>query len=31
MGIVDVVISSLEVEEFKCVRMEGVVSEVMVD
>ena len=30
-GVVDVVVLSLEVEEFKCVRTEGVVLEVVVD
>lgn len=31
LGVVDVVGRSLEVEEFECVGLEGVVSEVVVD
>jgi len=31
LGIVDVVVRSLEVEEFDCVGAKGVVSEVVVD
>lgn len=31
MGVVNVVVWSLEVEEFECVGAEGVVSEVVVD
>ena len=31
LGVVNIVMPSLEVEEFKCVRTEGVVSEVVVD
>ena len=31
LGVVDVVVRPLEVEEFECVGPEGVVSEVVVD
>ena len=31
LGVVDVVVRPLEVEEFECVGAEGVVSEVVVD